>query len=790
MPTYNSPGVYTLEKDFSNFDPATSPTTPGVVGFASQGPVDKPVLITNTVDLERIFGLPSETTGGQGLFGAYEIMKNTNQLLFVRAQTTAAANSEKNLDIASCPFVSLAASSSYRLGDTPNIFNSAMTDSTPSGSVLFNIHVSGSDGVHTTVKPYFLAIAKPSSVDTVVSSFQKTLGNNRDFTIEKMDGDIISFVGQHPGQLAGITVSALTVSSTITVADFQATQLSGHGAIGGGGDQLSKTDSGTYVQFDGTKIGYGEFTYVAGLGGGFLYNHSPVENTGMDVTGMMNVSGMFYQNAGWHATAPIADVALPANVVAGTKLISYGVDVSSIDSAGGTYTLRALHTGNGYNAASSYNGNSTSHRGLQVQVTNTGKFQQSVSLLRNGAVEETYKTALYQDTTNSGIPTWPSSVINSNTYGNGETSDLVYGRFEDDDNNTAVTWTAPEAATSAISLSVDPNINAFKQTGYVRFLKFKEGTFDFAGGANGDAGDHGGSLTDSEVVNALAGPVGSARGVKAFKPETVEVDLVTIPGIHVQAVQAAAIEATETKGTFLYVTSPPEGLTAQEAVDWHNGNYIGRTVSINSSYAALYYPHCKMFNSWTGVDQYVDPAIVAVKAMARADNIAEVWAAPAGITRGKVSPAVFELEQDLNQGDRDYIYGGGNSLNPIVNLNRQGICIWGQRTAQRHATALDRINVRRLAIIIRQKVKTLGLPFVFEPNDPITWSLIKGAVEPLLEDIQARRGIRSFKVICDETTNTPIRVDRSELWIKIEVVPTKAAESLIFEINVLGQQEA
>jgi hypothetical protein len=176
--------------------------------------------------------------------------------------------------------------------------------------------------------------------------------------------------------------------------------------------------------------------------------------------------------------------------------------------------------------------------------------------------------------------------------------------------------------------------------------------------------------------------------------------------------------------------------------------------------------------------------------MSRADNIAEVWNAPAGITRGKVSPAVKELERDLNQGDRDYIYGGGNSLNPIVNLNRQGICIWGQRTTQRQATALDRINVRRLAIIIRQKVRTLGLPFVFEPNDPITWGLITGAVEPLLEDILARRGIRGFKVICDETTNTPIRIDRNELWIKVEVTPTKAAESLIFEINVLGQQEA
>ena len=792
MPTYNSPGVYTLEKDFSNFDPASSPTTPGVVGFASQGPVDKPILITNTVDLERIFGLPNETVGGQGLFGAFEIMKETNQLMFVRAQTTAASRAEKDLEYGSCPFVSLEASSAFDHWSTPNIFNSAMSGTTASGSVVFNIHVSGTDGANTQPKPYFLAVSHPSSVDVVVSAFQRTLGDQSDFSVEKMDGDKICFVGAHPGKSAGISVSALTTSAVsvtagaTTVNQFQSTTLSGHGAIGGGGALLSKTDAGTYVQFDGTKIGYkeGRLTKTVGVS----YIGTAVANAGMDVPDMMFVSGMFYNSSGYNVNEPITDIAAAAYVTRGGIYKGYGTDVQVNEANGGTYTLRALHTGQGYNSASSYNGNSNVHRGLKVRVENTGKHQQSVSLLRGGALEETYKVAMYQDTTNSGIPTFPSSVLNSNTYGDGETSQLVYGLFEDGNANTPVTWQAPEATASSVSMAVD--WNGGTATGYVRFLKLKSGTFDFTGGANGDAGDHGGSLTNVDVINALAGPPNSTRGVKAFLPETSEVDLVTIPGIHVQDVQTAAIEAAESKGTFMYITSPPEGLNPQEAVDWHNGNYVGRTISMNSSYAALYYPHCKMFNSWTGTDQYIDPAIVAVKAMSRADNIAEVWNAPAGITRGKISPAVKELERDLNQGDRDYIYGGGNSLNPIVNLNRQGICIWGQRTTQRQATALDRINVRRLAIIIRQKVRTLGLPFVFEPNDPITWGLITGAVEPLLEDILARRGIRAFKVFCDETTNTPIRIDRNELWIKVEVVPTKAAESLIFEINVLGQQEA
>ena len=79
------------------------------------------------------------------------------------------------------------------------------------------------------------------------------------------------------------------------------------------------------------------------------------------------------------------------------------------------------------------------------------------------------------------------------------------------------------------------------------------------------------------------------------------------------------------------------------------------------------------------------------------------------------------------------------------------------------------------------------MPFVFEPNDPITWSLIKGVIEPMLEDILGRRGIRSFKVFCDETTNTPLRIDRNELWTQVFVKPTKTAEMLVFEITLTSQ---
>jgi phage tail sheath protein FI len=141
----------------------------------------------------------------------------------------------------------------------------------------------------------------------------------------------------------------------------------------------------------------------------------------------------------------------------------------------------------------------------------------------------------------------------------------------------------------------------------------------------------------------------------------------------------------------------------------------------------------------------------------------------------------------LNQGDRDSLYSGGNCVNPIVNFPQQGITIFGQRTTQRSPTALDRINVRRLMIYIRKVIILAAQRFVFEPNDVFTWSQIEGLLNPFLDDIRRRRGISEFRVVCDETVNTPVRIDRNELWTKVIVKPTKTAEILIFEVNLTNQ---
>jgi phage tail sheath protein FI len=170
--------------------------------------------------------------------------------------------------------------------------------------------------------------------------------------------------------------------------------------------------------------------------------------------------------------------------------------------------------------------------------------------------------------------------------------------------------------------------------------------------------------------------------------------------------------------------------------------------------------------------------------MAYTDNISETWFAPAGFRRGRLTKPT-STEVILNQGDRDVLYS--NNINPVVNFNPEGITIFGQKTAQRATTALDRINVRRLMIYLRKVLLQTGRIDLFEPNDQFTWEIVQEKTEALLADIQARRGITDFRVVCDDTVNTPLRVDRNELWCKILLKPTKTAEWIIFEVNLTNQ---
>jgi len=272
----------------------------------------------------------------------------------------------------------------------------------------------------------------------------------------------------------------------------------------------------------------------------------------------------------------------------------------------------------------------------------------------------------------------------------------------------------------------------------------------------------------------------------ALDNDGLNLGIALVPGVTDQRVQNALITIAETSKNFLALVAPPEGqATVQDAVDWMNGAAAGdRDSAINSSYAAVYWPWVQVFNNFAGADDWYDPTIFAARQCVFTDAISDPWFAPAGFRRGRLTKAT-DTEISLNQGDKDVLYS--NSINPITNDRATGITIFGQRTAQRAPTALDRVNVRRLMIYIRKVLLDLGKPFQFEPNDEFTWEQVEDSINPFLSNLLARRAIVQGAVRCDSTTNTPARVDRNELWCSISITPTKAAETIVFEVNLTSQ---
>jgi phage tail sheath protein FI len=163
------------------------------------------------------------------------------------------------------------------------------------------------------------------------------------------------------------------------------------------------------------------------------------------------------------------------------------------------------------------------------------------------------------------------------------------------------------------------------------------------------------------------------------------------------------------------------------------------------------------------------------------DSVAEPWFAPAGINRGGLSQVV-RVEQKLSAASRDTLYNG--KVNPIATFPGTGIVVYGQKTLQTRASALDRVNVRRLLIALKSYISQVALNLVFEQNTIATRNQFLSQTNPYLTSVQQRQGLYAFQVIMDESNNTPDVIDRNELMGKIFVQPTKTAEFIYLDFNI------
>jgi hypothetical protein len=209
---------------------------------------------------------------------------------------------------------------------------------------------------------------------------------------------------------------------------------------------------------------------------------------------------------------------------------------------------------------------------------------------------------------------------------------------------------------------------------------------------------------------------------------------------------------------------------------------VSNALSYNTSYAATYWPWVKTIDPNTGNQVWVPPSTIIPGVYAFNDQVSAPWFAPAGINRGVLSN-VIQAERYLTQGNRDLLYS--NNINSIATFPNVGVVVFGQKTLQKKKSALDRVNVRRLLIELKNYISQISNTLVFEQNNVVTRNSFLSQVNPYLSSIQQQQGLTDFKVIMDESNNTSNTIDNNQLIGQIYLQPTKTVEFIILDFNIL-----
>jgi hypothetical protein len=259
-------------------------------------------------------------------------------------------------------------------------------------------------------------------------------------------------------------------------------------------------------------------------------------------------------------------------------------------------------------------------------------------------------------------------------------------------------------------------------------------------------------------------------------------NFLTIPGLvdspnfpsHVSTL-STVISNIESRGdTMLILDSTGYGENTAAA--------ITSNASRDTSYAATYYPWITTLNPNTGTQIWVPPSTMIAGVYAFNDSVADPWIAPAGINRGILNTAI-RAERFLSQTSRDALYQG--NVNPIATFQSSGVTVFGQKTLQKKKSALDRVNVRRLLIELKTFIGQVADTLVFEPNTEATRNNFLAQVNPYLATVQQRQGLTSFRVVMDDSNNTPTTIDNNELIGAIYIQPTRTVEFIRLDFNVL-----
>jgi len=274
-----------------------------------------------------------------------------------------------------------------------------------------------------------------------------------------------------------------------------------------------------------------------------------------------------------------------------------------------------------------------------------------------------------------------------------------------------------------------------------------------------------GSLSYKRALNAIS------------NPDEFDINLLVTPGVIHRlhpSITNHAISKIEARADALYIMDAAGYSDTVQTV-------IDTVKQLDTNYVATYFPWVLVPNADTSIPTWVPPSVVLPGVISYTDQVAHEWFAPAGLNRGGLT-TVLQAKERLTHAERDDLYEG--RINPIASFPGQGVVVFGQKTLQSKPSALDRINVRRLLIAVRKFIASSSKYLVFEQNTQALRNRFLNIVNPYLEQVQQNSGLSAFRVVMDDSNNTPDVVDRNQLVGQIFVQPTRTAEFIVLDFVV------
>ena len=466
---------------------------------------------------------------------------------------------------------------------------------------------------------------------------------------------------------------------------------------------------------------------------------------------------------------------LVARIVTGSYTPATSTTIPNyIDATSSSFALETISEGVIMNNSGTLNADGSLVSGsldnVRWEITNSNTGSGTFNVIIRQGNDRTNKKVVLESFTNVNLdpnsPRFISSVIGDQiiSYNSTENQiDIVSGSFPNNSRYVRVKNVTPTpnyldnsgVAISAYTASIPQNGSG----------SFSGATGDVKGGANFYE-----NIDNTDTQGLTSGNYTNMVNLLSNKDDYSFNTLLT-PGLLNSAathtgVISSIITNTQLRGDNIYVVD-------MVGYDGTLAEVVTQAQTRDNSYAATYWPWLRIQDPETGKRVWVPASTMIGGVYAHTDKVAAPWFAPAGINRGGLG-SVLRAKNKLSQLNRDELYA--NNINPIATFPRKGIVVFGQKTLQKDASALDRVNVRRLLIELKSFIGQTADTLVFEQNSITTRNKFLATVNPYLENIKQKQGLYAFKVIMDDSLNTPDVIDRNQLVGQIYIQPTRTAE--------------